>query len=111
MAANRSNDDEIEMPPFKSWTVFKSMVTDKRTIQSDLDHFPVIPTKSVSLGKKTVISPDFLVWKFCGKTQFLHSFKQISRDYRETVSFCKISTPGNQVKLRYFSQCLFSKII
>ena len=27
----------------------------------------------------------------------------ISRDYAETVPFHKISTPGNQVKLRYFS--------
>ena len=32
MAANHSNDDEIEMPPFGSWTVFNSVVTDKRTI-------------------------------------------------------------------------------
>ena len=40
MAANYSNDDK---PPFGSWTVFNSMVTDKRTIQSDLDYFPVIP--------------------------------------------------------------------
>ena len=43
MAANHSNDDEIEMPPFGSWTVFNSVVTDKRTIQYDLDYFPVIP--------------------------------------------------------------------
>ena len=25
-------------------------------------------------AKNTVISPDFLVWKFCGKAQFPHSF-------------------------------------
>ena len=43
MAANHSNDDEIEMPSFGSQTVFNSMVTNKRTIQSDLDYFPVIP--------------------------------------------------------------------
>ena len=42
MAANHSNDDEIEMPPLGSWIVFNSMVTNKRTIQSDLDYFPVI---------------------------------------------------------------------
>ena len=35
--------------------------------------------------KNTVISPDFLVWKFCGKAQFPHSFG----------------------KLRYFWQWLF----
>ena len=43
MAVNHSNDDEIEMPPFGSWIVFSSMVTNKRTIQSDLDYFPLIP--------------------------------------------------------------------
>ena len=52
-------------------------------------------------AKNAVISPDFLVWKFCGKAQFPHSFGR----FVETVSFRKVSTPGNQVKLRYFSQC------
>ena len=36
MAANHSNEDEIEMPAFGSWTVFILLVTDKRTIQSDM---------------------------------------------------------------------------
>ena len=48
-------------------------------------------------AKNTVISPDFLVWRFCGKAQFPHSFGR----YAETVPFCKISKQGNQVKLRY----------
>ena len=56
--------------------------------------------------KNTVISPDFLVWKFCGKAQFPHSFDRIAGNYTETVLFRKISTPGNQVKLQYFSQCI-----
>ena len=56
-------------------------------------------------AKNTVISPDFLVWKFCGKAQFPHSFGRFARKYAETVLFRKISTPGNQVNLRYFSQC------
>ena len=51
--------------------------------------------------KNTVISSDFLVLKFCGKAQFSHSLQ----NYAETVPFRKISTPANQVKLRYFSQC------
>ena len=34
--------------------------------------------------QNTIISPNFLVWKFCGKAQFA-----------ETVPFYKISTPGN----------------
>ena len=44
---------------------------------------------------KTVISANFLVWKFCGKVQFLHSFGRIAQNYAETVPFHKISTPGN----------------
>ena len=34
--------------------------------------------KMLSTAKNTVISPDFLVWKFCGKTQLLHSFGGIA---------------------------------
>ena len=44
--------------------------------------------------------------RICGKAQFPHSFGCFSRNYAETVPFCKISTPGNQVKLRYFLQCV-----
>ena len=36
--------------------------------------------------KNTVISPNFLVWKFRGKAQFLHNFGRIARNYAETVS-------------------------
>ena len=50
--------------------------------------------------QNTVISPNSLVWKFCGKAQFPHSFGRIA----ETVPFHKISIPGNQVKLRYFAR-------
>ena len=54
-------------------------------------------------AKNNVISPDFLVRKFCGKAQL----QSESPETAETVHFGEISTPGNQVKLRYFSQCLF----
>ena len=49
MTANHSNDDEIEMSSFGSWTVSNSVVTDKHTIQSDLEYFPsnTLPTKRV----------------------------------------------------------------
>ena len=39
------------------------------------------------------------------KGTFPHSFGGFARNYAETVPFRKISTPGNQVKSRYFSQC------
>ena len=60
---------------------------------------------STYTGKTTVISPNFLVWKFCGKAQFPRSFGRFARNFAETLSFRKISTPGNQVKLWYFLQC------
>ena len=47
-----------------------------------------------------------MVWKFCGKAQFPHSFAWFARNYAETVPFRKISTSGNWVKLRCFSQCI-----
>ena len=52
----------------------------------------------------TVISPNFLVWKFCGEAQFPHSFERITRNYAETVSFHKIPILGIWVKLWHFSR-------
>ena len=46
-------------------------------------------------AKNTTISPNLLVWKFCGKTQFPHSFGRIARNSTETVPFYKISKPRN----------------
>ena len=40
---------------------------------------------------RIIISPNFLVWKFCGKAQLLHSFRQITRNSAETMPFDKIS--------------------
>ena len=37
--------------------------------------------------KNTVISPNFLAWKFCEKTQFPHSFGRFTRNYPKTVLF------------------------
>ena len=48
MAANYTADDGIEMPPLGSWTVFNSMTTDKRTVQSDLDLDHIHPTSLFS---------------------------------------------------------------
>ena len=41
------------------------------------------------------ISPNFPVWKFCGKAQFPHSFRRIAQNNEETVPFHKIFTPEN----------------
>ena len=42
--------------------------------------------------KNTVICPNFLVWKFCGKAKFSNSFERIPRKYAKTVPFHKISS-------------------
>ena len=55
-------------------------------------------------AKNTAGSPNIMVWKFCGKARFPHSFGRIARNYAETVPSHKISAPGNEVKLRYFMQ-------
>ena len=61
----------------------------------------------VLTAKNAVTSPEFLVWKFCGKAQFPRSFGWFARNYAETVPFRKISTPENQMKLQYFLQWLY----
>ena len=38
-------------------------------------------------AKNTIMSPNFLVWEFCGKAQFPHSFGQMTRNYVETMPF------------------------
>ena len=54
-----------------------------------------IRVNDLCTAKNTVIPPDFLVWKFCGKEQFPHSFGRFARNYAETVPLHKISIPGN----------------
>ena len=61
--------------------------------------------QALNTAKNTVISPNFLVWTFCGKTQFSHSFEWISQNYEETVPFYKISTRVYYVKLPYYFLC------
>ena len=51
----------------------------------------------IDTAKNIVVSPNLLVWTFCGKAQFLHSFGRFVRNYAETVPFNKISTTGNYV--------------
>ena len=49
------------------------------------------------------------MWKFCGKAQFPHSFRQFARNYAETVSFYKISTHGIFCSVMYvlFTPCVY----
>ena len=45
--------------------------------------------------KNNEISPNLLVWEFCGNAQFTQSFVRFARNYAETASFHKVATPGN----------------
>ena len=56
---------------------------------------PGISVAVENTAKNIVISPNYLVWKLCGKTQFPQSFGRIAGNSAETVPFHKISTPGN----------------
>ena len=56
-----------------------------------------------STAKNTVISPNFLVWKFCGKEQFPHSFGQFARNYTEL--FLSTKFPHQQIKWNYGIFC------
>ena len=49
--------------------------------------------------KNAVISPDFMVRKFCGKVQFPHSFRQITQNYARTVPFHKF--PDQEIRWNY----------
>ena len=64
---------------------------------------------AVYTTKNTVILPNFVVWKFCGKAQFPHSFRQFARNYAETVPFYKISTHGIFCSVMYvlFTPCVY----
>ena len=78
------------------------LLQEKKFMQKNL-RYQLILSRDIDTGKNTIISPAFLVWKFCGKAQFSHTcIHVISGD---SLPFRKISTPRNQVKLRYFSQC------
>ena len=50
-------------------------------------------------AENTVVSPNFLVWKFCGKAQFLHNFGRFTQNYAETVPFHKI--PHHEIRWNY----------
>ena len=54
-----------------------------------------VDLNSIELRKNIVISPNILVWKFCGKLQFPHSFGRFTQNYAKTEPFHKISTPGS----------------
>ena len=56
-----------------------------RTYLMDDPYLHLLIKSMTTTAQNTVISPNFLVWKFCGKAQFLHSFGRIAQNDAETV--------------------------
>ena len=56
-----------------------------RTYLMDDPYLHLLIKSMTKTAQNTVISPNFLVWKFCGKAQFLHSFGRIAQNDAETV--------------------------
>ena len=52
--------------------------------QLDLEIIPAEKTYT-DTAKNNIISPNFMVWKFCGKAQFPHSFGRFARNSAETA--------------------------
>ena len=87
--------DTQQQYPWRNCLLFHGIEETKREDNIALEVLNNDMDLNTSTGKNTVISPNFLVWKFCGKAQFLHSFGPFARNHAETVPLCKISTPAN----------------
>ena len=77
---------KIMLSKFSVVSLFLSMVYGKKRKAENAGNYT---------GKNSVISPDLLVWKFCGKTQFPHSFGRIVRSqellFNHILKECLIS--------------------
>ena len=67
-------------------------------------------------AKNTVISPDFLVWKFCGKAQFPHIFRSakdcfVNKFVIQVISEKTLQQRSHQQFERYFYMNIIVTII
>ena len=62
-------------------------------------------------AQNVVISPNFMVWKFCRKAQFPHSFGRIARNYAETVPFRKNAHTTKLVEITVFYAMTLRRMI
>ena len=58
---------------------------------------------STNTAKNTVITPDFLVWKLCGKAQFPHSFRRFAHNYAKLCLSAKF--PHQEIRWNYGIFC------
>ena len=54
-----------------------------------------------NIEKNTIISPNFLVWKFCGKAQFPHSEKYWEKIIIDTINWRKLS-PARKIHCKKY---------
>ena len=81
---------------WKWWTYFD--LTSARNVGSSFKKysqntfflFGANVSATISTAKNTVISPNFLVWKFCGKAHFPYSFGQFARKLDEITVFSAV---------------------
>ena len=69
-----------------------------------LENWSWIGKRYVKSAKNTVISTNFLVWKFYGNAEFPHSFGWFARNYAKLCLFTKFPHQEIRWKLRYFLQ-------
>ena len=62
--------------------------------------------KKKNTEKVTVVSSNFLVWKFCGKAQFPYSFGRFAQNYAETCLSTKF--PHQEIRWNYGIFCYSS---
>ena len=116
-------DNHLKPIVLNSWSYITDLI-DKRNRIKNMPNYAILVTAYVTglhpyiphvarlnTVKNTVISLNFLVWKLCRKTQFLHSFGRDAQNYVETMLFYKISTLEHQAKLRYFCSGSLSKML
>ena len=106
-SSKRSSNDESELrttqkihKPYqpKIWSHVRTEKVEQVLVEKDCkakheNKSTLLPTSSTA--KNTLIPPNFLVWKFCGKAQFPQSFGQFTQNHAETVPLHKISKPEN----------------
>ena len=74
----------------------------------------VIVMKSITLiltEQNAIISPNFLVWKYCGKAQFPYSFGRIARNYAEAVPFRKNFHTRKLVEITAFYAVTYAYLV
>ena len=82
----------------------ESKVKEKKLIIYFRNHFPDVNLSLATTNLSLCKISKFHLISWCRNAQFSQSFGRIAQNSTETLRFHKNSTPGNQVKLRYFMQ-------